>query len=375
MNYFAGSTNNQWSTANPETEARTDLSRFLGQVLTSENLVVLTGLGTSRAVQGADGNSPAPTMADLWELVRLNVGEEFHRIVQALHHPAGDENIEALLSRAQMAQSLDPSENIAAFIARAEETVCTACRFVDAGTNLTTHRTFLQKVARRSTRQPRAKIFTTNYDLCFERAADLANFIVVDGFSHAVPQVFDGDWFAYDFVRRIQDKETPDYLPNVVHLYKLHGSIDWEEAGNIVRKRDGTSRPRIIYPRESKFASSFDPPFLELMSRFQIALRQPNTGLLIVGFGFNDAHITHPLLSSLRSNVSLKALIVDPNLQVSCDSKAVLGDLRDLIRAGDFRLAMLAATFEELVPVLPDLVAVTEEERHRDRLRAVGVTA
>ena len=43
--------------------------------------------------------------------------------------------------------------------------------------------------------------------------------------------------------------------------------------------------------------------------------------------------------------------------------------LAALIRGGDLRLLLLAAGFEDFVPVIPDLVAQTEEERHRLRVR------
>jgi hypothetical protein len=39
------------------------------------------------------------------------------------------------------------------------------------------------------------KLFTTNYDLCFEEAAARSRFVTVDGFSHAMPQEFDGAYF------------------------------------------------------------------------------------------------------------------------------------------------------------------------------------
>ena len=35
-------------------------------------------------------------------------------------------------------------------------------------------------------------------------------------------------------------------------------------------------------------------------------------------------------------------------------------------------MVLLATGFEDLVPILPDLVAATEDERHRERLRSLG---
>ena len=102
---------------------------------------------------------------------------------------------------------------------------------------------------------------------------------MIDGFSHSIPQEFDGGYFAYDLVHRGEDRETPDYITNVFHLYKLHGSIDWCRVGNQIHKAASPDKPLMIYPRESKFELSYDQPFLELMSRLQMSLRQANTDI------------------------------------------------------------------------------------------------
>jgi SIR2-like domain len=155
-------------------------------------------------------------------------------------------------------------------------------------------------------------------------------------------------------------------------MYKIHGSIDWELCGSQIVKSPTPVKPIIIYPRNTKFEASYDQPFIEMMSRFQLGLRQPNTGLLIVGFGFNDRHIWQPIMSAVRSNVNLKAVVVDPGLADTC--KEPVKEIENLIRKGDSRLVLLAAGFEDLVMILPDLVASTEEERHKDRLRSIQGT-
>src|SRR5690606_19411760 len=99
-------------------------------------------------------------------------------------------DIELLLSHCQLAQAFSPDEEIAAFIQATEQLIVRKCAFVKDGSPLATHEHFLRRVARRSTRSPRTKLFTTNYDLCFEQAASCAGFIVLDGFSHTLPQRF-----------------------------------------------------------------------------------------------------------------------------------------------------------------------------------------
>ena len=383
MKFLSATTGSEWATCvAPEgsddvaraqaQNNRQRLDQLLTEVLLSENLVVLAGLGTTLCLNKPGGPRIAPGMSDLWAAAAQKAGPHFQELKAKVSYstPSDGENIEVLLSQCQLSQALRPAPDVAQFITDSEALIVEKCRFVNEATDLTVHEAFLRKVARRSTRQPRTKLFTTNYDLCFETAASHTRFIVVDGFSHTQPQEFDGSYFAYDFVRREQDREIPDYIPNVFQMYKIHGSVDWELRDSQIIKTPLPAKPLIIYPRHSKFEASYDQPFIEMMSRFQLALRQPNSGLLLLGFGFNDPHIWQPVMSAVRSNVSLKAIVVDPVLPSSC--KEPVKQMENLIRAGDSRLVLLAAGFQDLVPVLPDLVAATEDERHRDRLRAPG---
>jgi hypothetical protein len=348
------------------------LTQLLTEILLSESLVVLAGLGTTLYINGSSGSPGAPTMRELWDGAAALAGSSFGELKARVKYsapPEGD-NIEVLLSHCLLAQRFDPSEQVAKFIAQAEGLIVKRCRFVQETSDLTFHESFLRKVARRDSRKQRLRLFTTNYDTAFETAASHARFIAVDGFSHTQPQEFDGSHFDYDFVLRSKENDVPDYLPNVFHLYKLHGSVGWEFIGNQVTKSIEPTKPLIIYPRVSKFEASFDQPFIELMSRFQLSLREPNTGLIVVGFGFNDQHVVQPIMSAVRSNVGLKAAIIDPSLEGS--RKAPIITIQSLIANGDYRLALINAKFEDVVPILPDLVKETEEERHLARLRGTA---
>jgi len=260
----------------------------------------------------------------------------------------------------------DKAKKLNKFIADIEHSIVEECSFVNDNSTLDVHESFLRRIARRSTRLPRTKIFTTNYDLCFESAASRINFVAVDGFSHSFPQQFDSSYFAYDLVRRNEDGSTPDFIPNVFHLYKMHGSVDWQNDAGVIRKQSKPTSPVLVFPRYSKFEASYEHPFLEFMARFQSALRQPKTSLLIIGFGFNDKHITQPIMSAIRSNVGLRVAVVDPSLKEQPSDAS--SEIQRLIESGDQRLSLISARFEEFVPLLPDLIAETEEERHRGRL-------
>jgi hypothetical protein len=356
-------------------DLRQRLNQLLTEVLLSENLVVLAGLGTTLYIRDEKGNRCGPTMPQLWDEVAKKAGEHFEAIKEKVRYSTpkeGGDNIELLLSHCLLSERLEPNKQIGEFVAGAERLIAERCRFVKPGTSLSSHESFLRKVARRNPRKPRLRVFTTNYDLTFETAASHLRFVVVDGFSHTQPQEFDGSHFGYDFVVRSQDREVPDYLPNVFYLFKLHGSVDWELDSGQITKKQIPPKPLIIYPRMSKFESSYDQPFIELMSRFQLSLREPNTGLLVLGFGMNDHHIVQPVMSAIRANIGLKAAIVGPSLKTS--KNEAIQSIRSLIQEGDWRLSLVNAKFEEVVPLLPDLVKETEAEQHRARLRTLEKT-
>jgi hypothetical protein len=219
--------------------ARQQLEAILSALLLSENLVILTGLGTSLCIRDAAGNSIAPTMPELWNHAEKS-SKDFDAILNKIHHPkdaAGDwkQDIETLLSRCQMSLELEHDAVIRGFIDQTEELIVRSCNFLGllpAGTGLPIHESFLRKIARRPTRLQRAKLFTVNYDLCFETAAGTAGFVIIDGFSHTNPQEFDGVHFGYDIVRRDSESEVPSYISNVIQLLKLHGSVDWDRTGS-----------------------------------------------------------------------------------------------------------------------------------------------
>jgi len=350
----------QWR--NAESSVRDELSLIVG----AETLVILAGLGTSMSVTGPDGGTVgAPRMSDLWnDLILLDsYGAAATRLNPKLISEA---NFEHVLSDAQARVALDPEcEELKHFIKEAQHLVWKRCSFVDDDSTLTLHETFLRKVARRSTRLQRTQLFTTNYDLAFETAARRARFNVVDGFGYG-GRDFDGSSFDLDFVRR-RPNEQPSLEPNVFHLLKLHGSVDWTQTDETVRKVEGEPQtPVLIYPSATKYQLSYQQPYLEFMSRFQIALRQPDVGLIVVGFGFNDDHLVAPIQAALRSNIGLRAIVVDPAARHPDRSPTIRG-IEDLVGHGDRRLSILKGGFTDLVLLLPDVPAQEERDAHLDR--------
>jgi hypothetical protein len=367
--------------------AKPQIDKSLLELVGCENLIVLTGLGTSLHVTDFLGDKLAPTMWDLWEAAKAAVGDlNFNQILDDVnYHPEeGQENIEILLSNCKLANDFlpegDVTDRVTAFVVATEKLIHEKCSFLEPDLDLDVHSDFLCRIARRSNRKIRTKIFTTNYDKCFEQAGNHNGYVVVDGFSHSLPQSFDSAYFEYDVVRRDGYSEVSDYIENVFHLYKLHGSVDWERtsSGRIL-KLENTHKPIMVYPRHNKYELAFEPPYLEMMSAFQAALRKPNTGLLVVGFGFNDNHLSEPIVSAIRSNLNFKLVVCDPSLKPHCEgapfgkdtvsNNPYLKQLKKLVELGDPRISFINSTFEEIVPVIPDMVAQDEREKHLHRVQ------
>lgn len=360
--------------------------------LNATNLLLLTGTGSSFSAKNKNGQTPAG-MKDLWNAVRAKVGEEaFVAVCGMFPSSPINENIEKLLTLCKLYLELNEtsasadSNRVRDFVKNAELAILDRVDFVDSKTELDAHTSFIQKVGRRGLRKPRARFFTTNYDLCFEEAARRHRFTIIDGFSHALDQLYDRSHFEYDIVRRSAAKDTPDYIENVFHLYKLHGSIDWRRVGGeIVRSKDPDGDPILIYPRSSKYQEAFEAPYLDMVGALQAALREPDTALIVSGFGFNDDHLSRPILAAVEANMSLRMVICDPAFvpQVDIDGAEHVipresGDINSFLKAfcklsagGDARIHLINGRFGDLAAALPDLVGETDRERHVARMRAI----
>ncbi len=383
--------------------SKEEIESALINALSASNLAILTGAGASFCARDTGGAQLAPSMGDLWNGVKTSVGDAaFAAVCNRFPKANLGENIEKLLSLCKVYLELNEAaaaddQDVAAvrdFVARAEATILGLVDFVSRETVLAAHEAFVRKIGRRGFRKARAKLFTTNYDLTIEEASRRLRFTIVDGFSHSLDQVYDRQHFELDIVRREAAKEAPDYIPNVFQLYKLHGSADWRRIGaEVWRSRDNTNgKPVLIYPRSSKYQEAFDPPYLDMMGAFQAALREPETALVIAGFGFNDDHISRPIISALESNLSFRLVICDPSfIQSENDLRGVppgqaphtiavtnpahsnpfLAKIVSLLERGDPRIHLMNGRFEDLADSLPDLIGETDRERHAERLKAL----
>lgn len=371
---------NVWRPLEAEQTAKM-LRERLGNLLLSQNLLLLVGSGASVAVGG-------PSMTALWDEAAEAQKGVFADVCDTVGHPKDKKDIEALLSRCQGAQAFvetAKAEKINTFMIAVEGIIRDRCQKVEAwqrvkGTAQTTletiepHLTLLSRVVPRRQDLPRTRIFTTNYDPCLELAAKERRMPILDGFDLITPRTFDGRWFDYDFVRRSTKEGAPDYLESVFHLYKLHGSVDWHRSSDGIVRDPDTKTPYLIYPRDEKFALSFEQPFLEMMSRFQMALREKDTALILVGFGFNDHHLNQPIYHALATNPSFKLLVVDYSPEAKLASGGAWDTLYRLHASGA-PLDLIQIDFNDfpaLLPTYSEARASNTQERAAQLLKVLS---
>ncbi|MEB0302844.1 SIR2 family protein [Mucilaginibacter sp. 5C4] len=235
-----------------------------------ENLIILTGAGSSVGWGGL-------TMKELWDKVETKlttpVMEKFCKEVKFIGDVAlstlteSQKDLEKLLSKANTAKNFVTS----AFDITGTIEICEAEIFSNCKITLkddSPHETFLNKITNRKLKDPRVKIFTLNYDTLFEQASINGNFTVIDGFSFSSPRTLSGRNFDYDIVYREKSriKEEESFVPKVFHLYKPHGSVNWElNSKDQIIINEHTAKPLMIYPKDSKYENSYDQPFFEMM--------------------------------------------------------------------------------------------------------------
>lgn len=340
-----------------------------------ENLIFLTGAGASKGI-GVEDKRGLLT-SEFWEIIEAHLNAEFENgILGKVCEKAqyGGKNIEELLSKLFLLTNIydDPSVNYEDDKFRIQEIVnsvegkikelCTIPLPHDSP-----HSNLLRKVSKRKPSLPRVKIFTLNYDLLFEQAANQINAILIDGFSFSYPREFSGRNFDFDIVKRENTKlkKDEDYIERVFHLYKLHGSINWKKITNptkVVISEEISDDPLMIYPRSNKYEASYDQPFFEMMSRFQTALRQDNSTLVTTGFSFSDKHIVTAIFEAFNQNPSFNLIIVDPFFSDS--DNEVLDELIDRAKETK-RIVFIGEFFNAFAKALPENQSYNEPIERR----------
>ena len=169
-------------------------------------------------------------------------------------------------------------------------------------------------------------------------------------------------------------------LEGVFHIYKLHGSVNWSRSGEVDIEMVLKPTPEsacLIYPAKGKYQQSYTQPHLEAVAQYFSVLREPTTCLIVIGFGFNDDHLSEPILAAVRTNPHMRLIIVNPSaneLTVSPKEKNKYWEkLFGLAKQGE-DVWLINATFGDFAEMIPDLKSLTPAQRLSREIKSTAGT-
>jgi len=363
-----------------ERKKRDYYKRKLEKLLQTDNLLLLTGAGTSIGFGGK-------TMYQLWEkaekikYTKRGSKGDFDKFCNLIDFDQSNKDLELLLSEAEInikSKKITPKWFIE--IKKEIETIIkTECSFDLV--NFNTHLLLIQKLTQRKIGKNRLKIFNLNYDMCFEHAAQEGGYVVIDGFSFSQPRIFNGRYFDYDIVKRENSRISAEenYVDKVFHLYKPHGSVNWCKQGNNIIQRNKLEdfQAVMIYPNATKFEHSYEQPFFEVMSRFQSELRKAkSTTLIITGFSLADKHIMTMIKEAIRQNSNLNIFIINKDIQYEKnDSRESEWSFYRQLAELSQHITIVSETFSDFVKNIPFDISKKSEEIFLEKLENIMSTS
>lgn len=200
---------------------------------------------------------------------------------------------------------------------------------------LASQRTILQKLV--SARQPGQSspwVFTTNYDLAIEWAAESIDLQISNGFLGTHTRRFSPQSFDLGF-RNTQARGEARFGVYNIYLAKLHGSLTWKQENDQVfevsaplahqrieafmAERDGSDLGLMVMPRAAKYMDTIGYVLGELFRRFAEFMSKPQSCLILCGYSFGDEHI----------NRLIRSALLNPTLQLVIYSSGFNGDPTD----------------------------------------------
>lgn len=375
-------------------DGRDSVRTTIGQLLQVENVVVLVGSGASMHLGSPSIRAvTAAGLAEMADEVDQPLSEASNTLAQAII-PSEGMDLEDLLGSLAAAtafsgilgsSSVDVrgqafgSDVVSGLQKELNLVLALSCDLprgdleaVVAQSPLEAHRAFFEGLlhSRRAGSSP-VRIFTTNYDLVIEKSLDEAGVPFIDGFLGTYERTFNPVMF--DVALRLETGARRGQRPDLVYLYKLHGSVNWRSrrvdgrhailstavtAG--VRDEGGLA---LIYPTPQKEGEVLGYPYADLLRALGDNLTQAETALVSVGYGFADAHINRIIARSMESNPALQMLLVEPFGGVLESVEGADGGeaspAAKIARAGDPRVTVVTgedARFSVLASLLPEPV-------------------
>ena len=305
---------------------RKRIEPWLTSLFQSEHLSLLCGSGITNAVSYLAGASGGTTMAASTLTTFKNEITEA-AMASAMNSGRADGNIEDQIRTAndllrglkilKDSKATDLEKEISAIIADFAKSILKSENAIASAKEEKREEAFsvlvnfLLSFASRTGNRERLNIFTTNYDRLIEVGAELAGVHLMDRFVGTMMPIFRSSRLNLDIHYNPPGiRGEPRYLEGVARLTKLHGSVDWVQNDNEIRRfglpfgaddvspylkapglKDLDAMKLMIYPNSTKDRETAEYPYVELFRDFAAAICRPNSTLVTYGYGFGDEHI------------------------------------------------------------------------------------
>jgi SIR2-like domain len=206
------------------------------------------------------------------------------------------------------------------------------------------YQAFYRNLSYRGRNLPRPWIFTTNYDLFNETALDRLGMPYSNGFIGTVERRFNPASFRYSLAEQLDiSSRRWSSVDGYLYLCKLHGSINWVEAGKSLfplrelqlPPADCTSERVMIYPTPAKQNASFGYPYSDLFREFQHRTVRDQSVLFVIGHSFGDEHINNIIFQALTIPTFRLIAFCSPGASGVIQRLRALNDPRIWIIGGD----------------------------------------
>lgn len=295
--------------------------RGIHQILISDKKRIGFLFGSGSSFATGIPNVRVPVVAEMTERIVTEAeahSAEFAVAVEGIHAELGESqfDVESLLStieakRAVIGDGQLNGLNASGFAALAALVKTQVVNLVSVHGLLTpddrnrlAHAKLANWVSKARRRFP-AELFTTNYDYLFEIALEDSGIPYFDGFS--------GSFEPFFCPEAVEDVDS---YPNLVKLWKMHGSLGWtyrECDKAVIRMVSAGPESILIFPSHLKYNSSKKQPYVGLIDRLCTFLQQDDAVLFTCGYSFRDNHINERIVTSLRrgANSHVIALYFD----------------------------------------------------------------
>lgn len=156
------------------------------------------------------------------------------------------------------------------------------------------------------------RVFTLNYDLCFERVVGKENEVEL-GFNSSTKE-----WHYTNF----DSLEGKDFF-----LYKLHGSINWyiddSKNSKLLVSDDPVDVPELIFGIQHKMKSN-DPYFYYSSEFRKLSLERDTKLIICIGYSFSDEYINNILTQATLEKDEVRILaVIGPKGQAEDQKKII----------------------------------------------------